>query len=814
MKFSERWLRSYADPAMSSDELAHALTMAGLEVEERTPAAPPFSQVVVARVLSVTRHPNADKLNVCEVDIGEGVPSQIVCGAPNVAAGITVPCALPGATLPGGMTIGIATMRGVESRGMLCSARELGLSEDHGGLLVLSPESKVGTPLRDALVLDDLSWLLKLTPNLAHCMSVTGIAREVAAVTGAVLTLPAIAPVVPTIDDRLAVAIEAADLCGRFSGRVVRGVNARAGTPDWMRRRLERSGQRSISALVDISNYVMLELGRPTHVFDLARIHGGLEVRWGRAGERLKLLNGQTVELGPDAEGLPVGVIADGQQVESLAGIMGGDATAVSLDTTDIYLEAAFWWPAAIAGRARRYNFSTDAAQRFERGVDAATTVEHLEYLTRLVLDICGGAAGPIDDQISGLPARPPVVLRVARARRVIGADIGLDDCTSAFDRLGLAYSVTSGAAADGSDALVTVTPPSRRFDLEIEEDLIEEVVRIWGFERLPVRPPKASAIIRPVPEDRRSVPTLKRCWADRGWQEVVNFAFLSDRIEALLEAGPAPILLRNPIAETMNAMRTTLWGGLIGNLRHNLNRKASRARLLEVGRVFLRDPALVAGPLAVTGIDQPWRIGGLAWGPVVDEQWGTRTRAVDYFDVKGDIEAIAGPGLRFEAAVHPALHPGQSARITDDDGRPIGWLGVLHPRLLQTLELSSAPVLFELELDAMLRRPVPTHHDFSRFPPAIRDLAFVLPESVPAAGLLAEIEALRRSDPVLAALQDVRLFDEYRGKGLENKEKSLAFRFWMQDTHRTLSDAEVDAAMRAVVTRLGQSHDARLRSS
>jgi phenylalanyl-tRNA synthetase beta chain len=814
MKFSERWLRSYADPAMSSDELAHALTMAGLEVEERAPAAPPFSRVVVARVLSVTRHPNADKLNVCEVDTGTGTPAQIVCGAPNVVAGITVPCALPGATLPGGMTIGIASMRGVESQGMLCSARELGLSEDHGGLLLLSPDAPVGAPLREALALDDLCWLLKLTPNLAHCMSLTGIAREVAAVTGATLTLPVIVPVIATIEDRLPVVVEAPELCGRFSGRVVRGVNARAATPEWMRRRLERSGQRSISALVDISNYVMLELGRPTHVFDLARIHGGLEVRWGRAGERLKLLNGQTVELGPDVDGLPVGVIADAQQVESLAGIMGGDATAVTLDTTDIYLEAAFWWPAAIAGRARRYNFSTDAAQRFERGVDAATTVEHLEYLTRLVLDVCGGAAGPIDDQSSGVPARPPVALRVARARRVIGADIGLADCTAAFERLGLAHTVTFGAAADGSDAIVTVTPPSRRFDLEIEEDLIEEVVRMWGFERLPVRPPKASAIIRPVPEDRRSVVSLKRCWADRDWQEVVNFAFVSDRIEALLEAGPSPILLRNPIAETMNAMRTSLWGGLIGNLRHNLNRKAARARLIEVGRVFLRDPSVVAGPLSVTGIDQPWRVGGLAWGPVVDEQWGVRSRQVDYFDVKGDLEAIAGPGLRFEAAVHPALHPGQSARITDLDGRPLGWLGVLHPRLLQTLELVTAPVLFELELDALLRRPVPIHRDFSRFPPAVRDLAFVLSESVPAAGLLAEIDALRRSDPVLATLQDVRLFDEYRGKGLENKEKSLAFRFWMQDTQRTLSDAEVDAAMRAVVSRLGHSHDARLRSS
>jgi phenylalanyl-tRNA synthetase beta chain len=816
MKFSERWLRAYANPGLSSDELAHALTMAGLEVEERAPAAPPFTGVVVGRVLEVARHPNADKLNVCSVDVGSGEPQQIVCGAPNVVAGMKAPCALPGAELPGGMKIGIAKMRGVESRGMLCSARELGLSEDHGGLLSLPDALEPGAPLREALSLDDQLWLLKLTPNLAHCMSVMGIAREVAAITGAPLTVPPFEPVDPTIDDVLPVSIEASDLCGRFSGRIIRGVDARSPTPAWMRERLERSGQRSISALVDISNYVMLELGRPTHVFDLAKIDGGLSVRWGRPGERLELLNGQTVELGPDEHGLPVGVIADESRVESLAGIMGGEATAVSLDTTDIYVEAAFWWPVSVAGRARRYNFSTDAAQRFERGVDAATTVDDLDYLTRLIVDVCGGRVGPIDDTITALPGRPPVTLRVARARKVIGADIGLADCTAAFDRLGLAYEVETGAAADGADAKVTVTPPSRRFDLEIEEDLIEEVVRIWGFERLPVRPPRAAASMRPVPEDRRSVSVLKRCWADRDWQEVVNFAFVSDRIEAMLETGGTPIALLNPIAETLNVMRTTLWGGLLGNLRHNLNRKAARVRLFEVGRVFLRDAQAAGGPLSVPGIAQPWRIGGIAWGPALDDQWGARSRPVDFFDVKADLEAIVGDGvLRCESAIHPALHPGQSARLVDADGRAVGWLGALHPRLVQPLDLPGhAPIVFELELEPMQRRTVPAFREFSRFPPAIRDLAFVLPETVPAAAVLADIDALRRSEPVLEVLQDVRLFDEYRGKGLENKEKSLAFRFWLQDTQRTLEDAEVDSAMRAITVRLGETRGARLRSS
>jgi phenylalanyl-tRNA synthetase beta chain len=820
MRFSERWLRAYADPALSSDALAHALTMAGLEVEARTPVAPPFSGVVVGQVLEVERHPNADALKVCTVDVGRGAPQTIVCGAPNVVTGMKAPCALPGAELPGGMRIGVATLRGVESRGMLCSARELGLSQDHGGLLALDAGLAPGAPLREALGLDDLLWLLKLTPNLAHCMSVAGIAREVSAITGAPLVLPAMAPLPPVLDERLPVRIEAPELCGRFSGRVIRGVAARAATPAWMKSRLERSGQRSISALVDISNYVMLELGRPTHVFDLAKIHGGLTVRWGRPGERLELLNGSTVELGPDEHGLPVGVIADRQAVESLAGIMGGAATAVTLETTDVYVEAAFWWPTSIAGRARRFGLSTEAAQRFERGVDGATTVEHLEYLSRLIIDICGGRAGPVDDIVTGLPERPPVSLRVARARKVIGADVGLADCTTAFDRLGLPYTVAPGVAGDGSDAVVTVSPPSRRFDLEIEEDLIEEVVRIWGVERLPDRPPRARLSMRPMPEGRRSASLLKRMWADRDFQEVVNYAFVSNRLESLLAgeegAVAAPIRLLNPIAETLDVMRTSLWGGLLGNLRHNQNRKAARVRLFEVGRVFLRDAAAAGGPLAVPGIDQPWRVGGLAWGPALDEQWGVTTRAVDFFDVKADLEAIAGEGiLRFEAATHPALHPGQSARLVDAGGRAVGWLGTLHPRLLRPLDLSGlSPVVFELERDVLLRQSVPAYREFSRFPPAVRDLAVVVPQEVAAADLLADIDALRRSDGLLKMLQNVRLFDEYRGKGLENKEKSLAFRFWMQDTQRTLEDAEVDAAMRAITARLGETRGARLRTS
>ncbi|HEX7156718.1 MAG TPA: phenylalanine--tRNA ligase subunit beta, partial [Burkholderiaceae bacterium] len=438
MRLPLEWLHEFVEPALDPAALADRLTMGGLEVEDSAPVAPPFSNVRVARIVSVERHPNADRLTVCKVNAGTGVLLNIVCGAPNAAAGIVVPCALPGAVLPGDLTIKATRMRGVASEGMLCSARELGLSDDAAGLLVLDVAAPIGADLREALGLDDISFEIKLTPNRGDCLSVLGVAREVAALIGAPLRPPAFTPVPPTGSERLAVRIEAPDLCGRFSGRIIRGVDARAQTPDWMKRRLERSGQRPISALVDISNYVMLELGRPTHVFDLDKVHGPLTVRWGRAGESLELLNGQTVEL--DAA---VGVIADDKGVESLAGIMGGESTAVSLDTRNVYVEAAFWWPQAIQGRSRRFNFATDAGHRFERGVDFATTVEHIERITRLIVDICGTPAtgvGPVDDNVTGLPSRAPVRLRSDRLRRVLGVAIDDERIEQCMRRLGLPF--------------------------------------------------------------------------------------------------------------------------------------------------------------------------------------------------------------------------------------------------------------------------------------------------------------------------------------------------------------------------------------
>lgn len=809
MQFPESWLRTFVDPKLSTDELSHALTMAGLEVEGLAPVAPPTTKIVVGQVLEVAKHPNADKLNVCQVDAGTGETLTIVCGAPNVAPGIKVPVALVGAELPpaeaGGapFAIKLSKLRGVESQGMLCSARELKLSEDHSGLMILSAETPIGEDIRKTLNLDDTVFEIKLTPNKADCLSVFGVARETAAITGAPLHALDIKPVTATLDEILPVKVSAPDLCGRFSGRVIRGVNAHAKTPAWMIERLERSGQRSISALVDISNYVMLELGRPSHVFDLDKIHGGIEVRWGKKGETLKLLNGNTVELDES-----VGVISDAQQVESLAGIMGGDSTAVSLDTTNIYLEAAFWWPDSIRGRARKYNFSTDAAHRFERGVDFSTTVEHIERITRLILDICGGNAGPVDDQTLDVPKREPVNMRVTRANRIIGVKISAEEIAQIFTRLGLEFT------HDGD--VFAVTPPPYRFDIEIEEDLIEEVARIYGFEKIPARPPVAISEMRPTNETKRSIHVLRHAVAARDYAETVNFSFVDAEWEADFAGNANPVKLLNPIASQLSVMRTTLFGSLISVLRYNLNRRADRIRVFEAGRVFLHDPSIKAGELAVEGFAQPKMIGGLAYGPALEEQWGAPSRAVDFFDVKGDVEALFAPVTpRFVKAEHPALHPGRSARI-EIDGRAVGWVGDLHPRWMQKYDLPHAPVLFEIEAEALMQRALPVPADVTKFPPVRRDIAVVVDQKVEGQALLDELESAR-SEPACKYITKLALFDEFRPKsstsgGLGEHEKSLAFRVTLQDTGGTLQDETVDTAIKTLVERLTRVHGARLR--
>jgi phenylalanyl-tRNA synthetase beta chain len=803
MQFSESWLRALVNPKLSTDELSHRLTMAGLEVEEANPVAPGFSGVVVARIVSAEPHPNADKLRVCQVDTGAGSLLQIVCGAPNAAAGINVPLATVGAVLPGELKIGVAKMRGVESSGMLCSARELGLSQDHAGLLVLDTSLAPGTDVRTALDLDDTLFTLKLTPNRADCLSILGVAREVSALTGAELMPPASRAIKASIQDVLRVSVTAPDLCGRFAGRVMRGVNARAQTPAWLVQRLERAGQRSVSALVDISNYVMLELGRPTHVFDLDRIpEQSLEVRWAREGESLTLLNEQTIKLDTS-----MGVIASGAQPESLAGIMGGASTAVTLDTSNIYVEAAFWWPQAIAGRARKLKISSEASHRFERGVDFEQIPEHLDLITGLILDICGGQAGPIDDQHVNMPKRQQVTMRLARCQRVLGIPVSHAQVSTTFERLGFVFNATA-------DAFI-VTPPSFRFDIAIEEDLIEEVARIIGFDNIPANPPVAAAVMRQAPEIQRSAHTIRAEMAGLDYQEVINFSFVEDVWEHDMLGTKDPIRLLNPIASQLAVMRTSLLPGLVANIRYNANRKQSRVRVFELGRVFSRNDQVKDGPLTVAGIEQPQKLAGAVWGGTNPDQWGLATKNVDFFDVKRDVEVLLDgrlADLRFVALAHPLLHPGRSAQILLD-GKQIGLIGELHPKWVQEQELGTAPVLFELTYDSLCTIAMPTVKELSKQPVVQRDLAIWVSTDKTVQSLLDTIGRTIAADESLRVVQDVRLFDQWKDPSKQAaEEKSLAFRFSLQDTEVTLDDARVDACVVKLRQALETEHQARAR--
>ncbi|GAC1526891.1 MAG: phenylalanine--tRNA ligase subunit beta [Ramlibacter sp.] len=805
MQFPESWLREFCNPPLTTQQIADVLTMGGLEVEDLRPVAPPFSQVVVGEIREAVQHPDADRLRVCRVDVGQGALLNIVCGAPNARPGIRVPTALVGAVLPPAedgkpFHIKLGKLRGVESQGMLCSARELQLSDDHGGLLELDTDARLGADVRSVLRLDDHVFTLKLTPNLAHALSVHGVARELAALTGSPLRTPAIQPVTPANDARLRVKVSAPDLCGRFSGRVVRNVDTQARTPAWMVDRLARCGQRSVSALVDISNYVMFEFGRPSHIFDLDRIHGPLDVRWGRPAEQLKLLNGTTITLDEQ-----VGVIADDVAVESLAGIMGGDATAVSDATRNVYVEAAFWWPQAVQGRSRRFNFSTDAGHRFERGVDPSLTVEHIDHITRLITEICGGEAGPMDDQVVALPEGRPVLLRVARASRVIGMPLTAAQCLDVFTRLGLPAKLRGDA--------IVVTPPPYRFDLAIEEDLIEEVARMVGYQNLPTSPPLAPIMAKLPSESRRSGFAVRRLLAGLGYQETINFSFVEERWERDLAGNSDPIRLLNPIASQMGVMRSSLIGSLMQVLRFNLDRKCERVRVFEVGRVFARDPSVATTDTSVRGVCQPMRVAGLAYGEPDALQWGRKTPPVDFHDVQGDVEALLAPArAAFERAAHPAMHPGRCASV-HLGGRALGFIGELHPRWRQTWDLPQAPVLFELDLDAVLAREVPSFRPIARVQPAERDLAVIVPERVTHSQLVAAIRAADTG----SLLQDVMLFDIYKPRqsstAIAAGEKSMAVRLTLADPEATLTDPQIEAAVASVVTLLQDRLGARLRA-
>lgn len=802
MQFSENWLRSLVNPPLDREELAHLLTMAGLEVEEMRAAAPAFSKVVVAHVLSAEKHPDADKLKVCSVDVGQagqGEPLQIVCGAPNVAPGMKVPCALVGAELPG-FSIKRAKVRGIESFGMLCSARELGLSEDHGGLLALAKDAPVGQDIREHLNLDDALFTLKLTPNRADCLSLTGIAREVSALTGAPLTLPQVTAVPPAHEQTRAIVLDAPDACPRYCGRIISKVDARAPTPDWIKQRLERSGIRSISALVDVTNYVMLELGQPLHAFDNTKLVGAIHVRYPKPGEQIKLLNEQSVT--PSAGTALIADEEHGGRALALAGIMGGQESGITDATSELFLESAFFSPQAVAGKARALGFSSDASYRYERGVDFNLQRAAIERATQLILAICGGSPGPVVEAVAAgsLPVRTPVRLRSSRATKVLG--ISLSPAQIEKLLLGLGFPLQQ----EGDDFIVT--PPPARFDIEIEADLIEEIARLHGYDNIPSPVPKGHLSMLPLPEERRSAMQLRHLMAERDYQEVVNYSFVDAAWEADFCANESPIALSNPIASQMGVMRTSLIGGLVGTLVFNLKRRTNRVRVFEIGRCFMRDDKA----LPVAGFAQPMRLAALCAGPADPEQWGEPSRNADFYDAKCDLEALFAPQtLTFEKAQHPALHPGRSATVLLD-GKAVGMIGELHPQWVQKYELAglgnAAPVVFEIELAALTSQPLPRYREVSRFPTVVRDLALVVALDQPLQPLL---DAMRAVAP--AIVRALELFDVYHGKGIATNRKSLAFRIVMQDTEKTLADSEADAVIEKLVAVAEQKFGATVRA-
>lgn len=791
MKFSEQWLREWVNPPLSTNELATQLTMAGLEVETLEPVAASFAGVVVGEVVDCVAHPSADQLTVCQVNVGAVQPLTIVCGAPNVRVGLRAPLAMVGAQLPNDLTIRAATLRGVESHGMLCSAAELCLGDGNGGLLELPSDTRIGEDVYAYLHLDDHAIELSITPNRGDCLSILGVAREIAALSGCALTAPPPDAVAPSGNASLPVSVEAVQDCPRYAGRVITGIRQDARTPLWMHERLRRSGVRSIHPVVDVTNYVMLELGQPMHAFDLATLHGGIRVRHALPGETLALLDGQTVTL--DTHTL---VIADQRQAHALAGIMGGAASAVSAATASLFLESAFFAPRPLAGRARRYGLHTDSSFRFERGVDPQLPRRALERATALLLEIVGGQAGPVIevDAPQRLPARAPILLRAAHVRRILGLELSTAQVSDILTRLGMA------PAPHGQDW--QVTPPSYRFDIALEADLIEELARVYGYERLPVSKPSARLQIQRRPEAHISLSRMRHVLIDNGYQEVITYSFVDPTLQQRLDPQRTPVALQNPIASDMAVMRTTLWCGLIQTLLHNQNRRQTRQKLFESGLNFI---------LQGTELNQENYIAGAATGSAHPEQWGLPARPVDFYDIKSDIEALLAltgtpDTFNFDAHGHPVLHPGQSARISRH-GKAIGWIGALHPQIQRELGLNERVYLFEIQLAALQQGQVPQFRELSKFPAIQRDIAVIVDQSVPAQALCT---AAAQVAPEL--IRELRLFDTYQGKGIDLGKKSLALGLTLQAPSRTLTDHEADALIERVVQRLYNEFSATLR--
>ncbi len=791
MKFSEQWLREWVNPAVSTEELCHQLTMAGLEVDAVDPVAASFSGVVVGEVLAVEPHPDADKLRVTEVNVGGEDKLGIVCGAANVRAGLKVPVAVIGAVLPGDFKIKKAKLRGVPSAGMLCSASELGLAESSSGLFELPQDAPVGVDLREYLDLDDVTIELGLTPNRGDCLSVAGVAREVGVIHQTAVAGPVIESAAVSIDEILPISVDTPNDCPRYIGRVIRGVNVRAETPLWMQEKLRRSGIRSLGPVVDVTNYVLLELGQPMHAFDLGKLTKGIIVRRAKAGEKLTLLNEQEVEL--DTETL---VIADNKGPLALAGVMGGSASAVGDTTQDIFLESAFFAPNSIVGRARRYGLHTDSSHRFERGVDPQLARQAMDRATGLLLDIVGGKAGPLEEVVNeaALPVCQPIHLRQQRIARILGGDIAANEVEDILKRLGM----TVKAVDDGWQ----VTAPSFRFDIAIEVDLIEEIGRIVGYENLPSKRPLASLQMHPQPEGRLDQRDFQRLLVDRGYQEAISYSFVDPANQQRLNPEAEGIALANPISADLSVMRTTLWAGLLPVLQHNINRQQPRVRLFEYGQAFNRHGEIVK---------QENMLAGVAYGNSLPEQWGSTESKIDFYDVKADIEALLGltrkaDQFRFVAENHPALHPGQCARIYFGE-EPAGWLGALHPSLEKAFDLRGNCYLFEIKADMLYEKSIAKFAEISKFPAIRRDLAVLVEEGVSADQVFG---CIKNSAP--ESLVNLKLFDLYAGERIDSGRKSLALGLTLQARSRTLTDEEVDAAIEQVVNSLVRELGATLR--
>jgi len=790
MQFSEAWLRELVNPAIDTNALVEQLTMAGLEVDSVSPAAADFSGVVVGQVVSMSAHPNADKLRICQVEVGEAEPLQIVCGASNVREGLKIPAALIGAVLPGDFKIKKSKLRGELSLGMLCSEKELGLAADADGLMELADSAPVGTDIREYLALNDQLIEVDLTPNRADCLSVEGVAREVALLNELPFSVLEVAETAIDHQETVEVTVSEPEACPRYLGRLIKGVSAQAETPLWMQERLRRSGLKSLGAVVDVTNYVLLEMGQPLHAFDAAKLNGAINVRMAAKDETLSLLNEQEIKTNTET----TLVIADAEKALALAGVMGGSDSAVSESTQDIFLECAFFAPLFMMGKARHYGLHTDSSHRFERGVDAELQNRAIERATQLMVEIAGGSVGAITEVLAEdyLPQRLVVTLRQQRIKRVLGVELPAAEVEGILQRLGMAV-VTNEAGWE-------VTPPAFRFDIEIEADLIEEIGRVYGYNNLPQSSLLMRSALSEAPEAVLAIDQIKDLLVARDYQEAITYSFVDEAIQKAVAPNDNMIKLQNPISAELAVMRTTLWCGLLQAASYNTKRQQSRVRFFEAGQRFLGTDA----------DSQEKMLAGIALGTVNAEQWGEAARKVDFYDVKADVEAICaltGNAVSFHAATHSALHPGQSAEVKNKDGLSLGWVGMLHPTLEKQFGFDNHVFLFELSQDVLLERRVPAFNSLSKFPSVRRDLALLVTESTSFQVIKSCIENCQED-----LIKEVKVFDIYRGQGVEEGYKSVALALIIQDATQTLVDSDIDAIVNRVLEALSANINAKLR--